>query len=198
MPEDDYGDPNPERIHFSPDAKAVLIDVINNHREEMEQPGFPSRLKGPWAKMEAYIARLCLILAMARAVGEGAAERVEAGDVLRAKALIDYFKNHGRRAYVGLYGENPDDRLAEDLVEFLRARGGRFKDEPTALYEQLKSDHKGPRADELGKRIRAIAKRSPAALAVNDKNIWKDKGSRRALEITLKDGVNGVNGVKAQ
>ncbi len=198
MPVDDHGDPDPARIHFSPDAKVVLIDCINGHREEMEQPGFPSRLKGPWAKLEAYLARVCLILTLSRSVHEGTAERVETRDVLFATVLIDYFKNHARRAYVGLYGENPDDRLAEDLAELLKARGGRFKDEPAVLYEQLESAHKGTRPDELGKRLRAIAKRSPAPFSVNTKNIWKDGQSRRALDITLEIGVKGVKGVKEE
>ncbi len=196
MPVDDYGDPDPARIHFSPDAKAALIDAINGHREEMAQPGFPSRLKGPWAKMEAYIARLCLILALSRSVHEGTAERAEVRDVLYATVLVDYFKNHARRAYVGLYGENPDDRLAEDLAEFLKARGGCFRDEPQVLFDGLESAHKGTRPDEMSKRLRAIAKRSPAPFTVNTKNIWKDGQSRRALEITLEIGVKGVKGVK--
>ncbi len=195
MPMDDHGDPDPARIHFSPDAKVVLIDAINGHREEMEQPGFPSRLKGPWAKMEAYIARLCLILALSRSVHEGTAERAETRDVLYATLLIDFFKNHARRTYIGLYGENPKDRLAEDLAEFLKARGGRFKDEPQVLFDGLKSAHKGTRPDEMSKRLRALAKRSPSPFTVSDKNIKKNGQSRRALEITLEIGVNGVNGV---
>ncbi|MDP9480202.1 MAG: YfjI family protein [Actinomycetota bacterium] len=195
MPMDDHGDPDPARVHFSPDGKIVLIDAINGHREEMEQPGFPSRLKGPWAKLEAYIARLTLILALSRSVHEGTAERAETKDVLSATLLVDYFKNHARRAYVGLYGENPDDRLAEDLAEFLKARGGRFKDEPAVLFDGLESVHKGTRPDELSKRVRVLAKRSPSPFIVSDKNIKKNGQSRRALEITLEIGVNGVNGV---
>src|SRR5829696_9992622 len=57
MPTDEYGDPEPVRIHFAPDAKEVLKEVINQLREEMYAPGFPSRLKGPWSKLEAYFAR---------------------------------------------------------------------------------------------------------------------------------------------
>src|SRR3712207_5891181 len=139
MPTDEYGDPDPIRIHFSPDAKAALVESINAHREEMEQPGFPARLKGPWSKLEAYLARFGLILAMARAAEEGDAERIEARDVLSAVVLLDYFKTMARRVYVGLHGENPVDKLAADVVEFLRARGGYFKDEPKAT--RLNSSH---------------------------------------------------------
>lgn len=99
MPEDDHGDPEPVRVHLSPTAKAILVDAIDTHREEMDAVGFPARLRGPWSKLEAYLARLCLILEMARAADSGEAERVEDGDVLRAWALLDYFKTHTRRVY---------------------------------------------------------------------------------------------------
>ena len=101
MPEDDHGDPAPAPVVLSPDAKTIMVDLINSHRVEMERPGFPARLKGPWSKLEAYLARLSLILAMCRAVTDETSERVEIQDVLMAHSLIDYFKNHARRVYVG-------------------------------------------------------------------------------------------------
>jgi hypothetical protein len=157
MPEDEYGDPEPTRIHFSPTAKAILVDAINGHREEMEQPRFPAWLKGPYSKLEAYLARLTLILAMARAADTGAADRVEERDVLSAVVLLDHSKGMARRVYVGLHGKNPEDRLGEDLTRFLAERGGHFKDEPSVLYEELESDYKPPRPDELIKAVKAIA-----------------------------------------
>jgi putative DNA primase/helicase len=197
MPKDDYGDPDPVRVAFSPGAKAVFVEVVNQHREEMETPGFPVRLKGPWSKLEAYLARLCLILAMARVVDDEAAERVEEKDVLATVALFDYFKNQARRVYVGLYGENPDDRLAEDLTKLLGELGGRFKDEPAELHRQLKSEFKPSRPDELTKKVKAIASRSPN-LEIGIGNFKKDAQSRRFIELVLKNGVNGVNGVNRE
>jgi putative DNA primase/helicase len=197
MPTDEYGDPDPTRIHFAPDAKSVLVEAINAHREEMEQPGFPNRLKGPWSKLEAYLARFCLILAMTRAADERAAERVEARDVLSAVVLLDYFKTMARRVYVGLHGENPADKLAADVAEFLRQRGGHFKDEPTVLHKELVSDAKPARADELSKSLKAIAARSPI-LEFDAGNFKKDGQSRRFVELSLRNGVNGVNGVNRE
>jgi len=197
MPTDEYGDPDPTRVHFAPDAKAVLVEAINAHRGEMEQPGFPARLKGPWSKLEAYLARFCLILAMARAADEGAAERVEARDVLAAVVLLDYFKMMARRVYVGLHGENPADKLAADVSEFLRVRSGHFKDEPGVLHEQLRSEAKPSRPDELSKSLKAIAARSPI-LDFDAGNFKKDGQSRRFVELTLRNGVNGVNGVNRE
>ncbi len=198
MPTDEYGDPEPTRIHFSPDAKAVLIDAINAHWEEMEQPGFPTRLRGPWSKLEAYLARLTLVLATARAAYEGAAERVEARDVLSAMILLDYFKSHARRVYVGLHGEDPADLLAADLAQFLAAHGGTWRGQPSELHAQLKSKHKPERADELSKMVRTIADRTPTlGLEDGHEAIERDgkRTTRRFVALTLVNGVNGVNGV---
>jgi hypothetical protein len=66
--EDENGDPEPAVVTLSQDAKTALVEMIKAHREEMYKPGFPARLRGPWAKLEAYLARgwglssLCAVL----------------------------------------------------------------------------------------------------------------------------------------
>jgi hypothetical protein len=187
------------RVALSPDAKQVIVDAINQHREEMELPGFPPRLKGPWSKLEAYLARLCLILAMTRAVEYGEPERVEAGDVVRAVILLDYIKVHTRRVHAKLHGENEDDRLAEDLARFLWVRGGHFRGQPAELHAQLKSRFKPPRRDELSKKVKTIANRySGIDYDSGHESVSRDDGertTRRFVELTLKIGVNAVNSV---
>ncbi len=194
MGTDEHGDPEPTRLHFSPDSRTVLVDAIRSHRGEMYTPGFPARLKGPWSKLEAYLARVALILAASRAAHEDEPERVETRDILAAVVLLDYFKGMARRVYVGLHGEDPDDKLAADLEGFLVDCGGRFKDEPKVLHEQLKSRYKSERPDELTKRLKAIAARTPT-LDFNHGNFKKRGQSRRFVELVLRNGVNGVNGV---
>jgi putative DNA primase/helicase len=197
MPEDELGAPVPERIHFSPDAKEALIEAINTHRAEMYAPGFPSRLKGPWSKLEAYFARLILILATARAAESGAAERVTMPDVLAAASLLDYFKGHAKRVYVGLHGHDGDELLAADLVHFLGKHGSYYKDEPRTLFEELSSQYKPPRPDELTKKLKAISAKHKV-LTFSQGNFWKDGQSRRFVELFLENGVNGVNGVNGR
>ncbi len=188
MPTDEYGDPEPTRIHFAPDAKAVLIDAINSHWEEMEQPGFPTRLRGPWSKLEAYLARLTLVIATARAAYEGAAERVEVRDVLSALILLDYFKSQARRVYVGLHGEDPDERLAVDVGRFLEACGGAFEGQPAELHAQLKSDHKPDRPNELTKRLKAIAAKTPILeFAVGERWDREVANKRRFVRLSLRN-----------
>jgi len=187
MPTDEYGDPDQVRTHFSPDAKAVMIDAINEHRREMYAPGFPARLKGPWSKLEAYFARLILILATARAADTGAAERVETTDVLAAVVLLDYFKGHARRVYVGLYGQDPDELLAADITKFLKGRGGVWDGQPAELLAQLESDHKPTRANELTKRIKTIAAKSPGLDFETGERWDKELGNkRRFVRVSLR------------
>ena len=200
MLKDEYGDPAPEHIPLSPDAKEVFIELLNEHWRERNAPGFPSRLKGPWAKLEAYLARLCLILALYRIVEDEAPERIESVDVLKAKILFDYFKNQARRVYVGLHGQNPDDLLARDIGTFLAERGGSWRGQPEEFHQQLTSDYKPERAAELSKKARDIANRTPA-LDLRDygpRPVKRDDGtrtSRRILELKLENAVDAVDAV---
>lgn len=197
MPLDDNGDPNPKRIRFSPDAKEVFADVVNTLGEERERPGFPARLKGPWAKLKGYLARLSLILAMCRCVEEGEPERVEARDVFAALVLLDYFKNHARRVYAGLYGHNTEHRLAEDLAEFLRDRGSRWIGTATELHEALKE--RGCKSlptdpDRLTGTLLRIAERFPVFTVERGRRRVGDK-VQRSVEITLGTTVHSVHSV---
>jgi putative DNA primase/helicase len=186
---DEFGDPLPQKLVFSPSAKAVLIDAINGHAREMCRPGFPASLKGAFGKLEAYIGRLCLVLAMARAVEEKAPEQVEPRDVVAAMALIDYFKQMARRVHAALRDSDPLDGLAEDLARFLELQGSEWSGEPSELYSQLKSHHKPTRVNEFGKMVRAAVKRQ-ARLTFDDghERVIKPDGTastRRVMELKL-------------
>jgi len=177
-------DPNPLRIFFTPDAKDLFPRFVDENVMEYQEPGFPRRLLGPWAKMSGYLARLSLILALCRAVDEGEPEQVEGRDVLAATVLLDYFKNQARRVYVGLYGEDPDDRLAADLAALLREHGGYWKGSATELHEQFISPVKPEKPDVLSKKVGEIADRTPA---LSVKHGWV--GNKRSLTIALENGV---------
>src|SRR5215211_8900954 len=188
MPTDEYRDPEPVRIHLSPDAKAVMIDAINDHRREMYAPGFPGRLKGAWSKLETHFARLKLILTTARAADTGAAERVETNDVLAAVVLLDYFKGHARRVYMGLHGQDPDDLLIADIAKFLEVRGGAWDGQPAELLAQLESDHKLPRANELTKRLKALAAKTPGLNFESGERWDKElRNKRRFVQVSLRN-----------
>jgi hypothetical protein len=195
MPADEYGDPAPVHIYFSPSAKDLFKGAVNEHRREMYAPGFPARLKGPWSKLEAYMARLCLILALARAADEQGAERVEDNDVLAAVVLVDYFKGMARRVYVGLHGENPLDKLAEDLQKFLEGIGGEWEGQPAELLAQLESRHKPQRANELTKYLKAIASRTPTLEFESGERWVKELENKRRFVRLVYRNVGNVGNV---
>jgi hypothetical protein len=115
-------------------------------------------------------------------------------DALRAVVLLDYLKSHARRVYVGLYGENPEERLLADVAAFLKERGGRFKDEASVLHKELSSRYKPPRPDELTKSLKTIAAQTPA-LSFDSGTFRKEGKPRRFVALSLEIGVDGVDGV---
>ena len=172
--EPDYhegGDPVPKAVPLSGEARAWFRKEADALQEETEQPGFPNALRGPWSKLEAYLARLALVLAMVRTVSTPTGEeRVEFEDVKGAAALLYYFKAHARRAYLQLYGERREDRLVADLTKLLQENLGKWEEDPTKgwedparkLFEVLKErgcDALPPRPDELAKEILALEPR---------------------------------------
>jgi hypothetical protein len=189
MPVDDYGDPDPTVITFSHEAKELLRAEINQHNAEMIEPGFPSYLEGPWAKLEGYMCRLALILATCRAVSDNSPERVEASDVLSAYLLVQYFKNHARRVYAAIHGQNPDDILTADVCWFLRVRGGEYHEEPAQLFDELESQAKPESVEGLSKRLRKLAARPDAPFTVEKRNKWDKEAQqgRRAIHMSLKN-----------
>ena len=142
------GEPTPKRLEFTPEACEVFIGKTNSLHEEMEHPRFPTYLRGPWAKLEAYLARLSLIIALVRIVDSeprysNVFWSVSGQDVRAAAQLIDYFKSHARRVYARLYRENPDNLLLLALESFLKEQGEYWEGMSSELFEIMK-DHSAP------------------------------------------------------
>ncbi len=197
----DAGDgPFPSRVPMTPGAKALFIEEYNALHEEIEAPGFPQRLRPAFGKLEAYLARLALILAMTRLAASNASnasnfskEEVTEEDMRGAVRLLGYFKNHARRVYVGLYGSSPAERLESDLKDFLVSCGGTWEGTAPDLYGALDSDYKPERPEDLAKVVRAISKRSPLLRL----EILPRKDNRRPFRLTLENaGSAGSAGTK--
>ena len=193
----DDEDPFPSRVPMTGEAKALFVAEYNRLHDELESPGFPQRLRPSWGKLEAYLARFALILAMARLAelddqGQtGIAERVTREDMAGAAKLLAYFKNHVRRVYTGLYGDSPSDRLAADLREFLISQGGSWEGMASELYDVLISDHKPDRPEDLSKAARAICKRTPT---LTFEELKRTKAAR-PFRLTLENAVTAVTAV---
>src|SRR5215203_7046318 len=158
MVTDDEGDPIEQPLTFSVDARDAYINAYNIHRMEMSAPGFPRYLRSVWAKLEAYMLRLTLIVACCRFAEEGEPERIEEEDVLRAIMLSGYFKDMARKVFATLRGFDPKKRLLEHVAAFVSAHGGRWIGTATELHQQFQNVYKPNRVEELSKFIKEAAK----------------------------------------
>lgn len=179
---------------LAPGGWEVFKSLSDSLTAEMCELGFPSRLAGVWRKLEAYLARLALILCLSRVAESGAPERIESQDLLNAGRLIEYFKAHAKRVYVGLHGESQKDLLATELKEFLEECGGKWEGEPSTLREELvkrESEAVPSHPAELSKMVVDIAEHAPSLKA---ERAWgkKEGKSHRILRLTLKKPVDPV------
>ncbi len=169
MDTDENGSPDPIHATFDAPAKQLFVEAFDSLCEEMEQPGFPSHLKGPWSKMKGYLARLSLIVCMTyvveprnRRYGEdfyGVMKNnpmISERHVRAAVELLDYFKAHTRKVYAKLPGTGRNsikqtqakrgeeasegNSVARFLVLFLEEQGGYWEGMTSKLYEICKAN----------------------------------------------------------
>jgi hypothetical protein len=198
MMRDEHEDPQPGIVVMAPEAKKLYGTLVDELRIEAYCPGFPVALVGVWRKLEAYLARLALILALCRISESGSREQVEEADLRLAATLIGYFKNHAKRVHSHLHGENPRDLLAQELEAFLGEQpSGEWEGEPSELLQALidrGSEAVPERPDELSKAVLEI---SGLATWLKAERGWGKKAgkSHRTLRLYLRNGVDGVVGV---
>lgn len=196
MVEDENGDPQPQLVKFTKDAKLLYAEQVNELRDELLSPGFPSILNNYWPKLKGYLARLSLILAMSRHVaGEGESADVEVGDLLKASTLLGYFKSHAYRVFVSLHGDDLEERLSYDLACFLVKHGGIFEGTPGELYEALESKHKPGNASWLVKKIMDLEgfDLQESTVGIKSENTKTGRTTKRNIRLAPLNGVNGVN-----
>jgi putative DNA primase/helicase len=151
-------------------------------------------LRGAWSKLEAYLGRLSLILALCRTVESNEREQVEPRDVFAASVLVNYFKAHARRVFRGLHGADPLDSLAAALKVFLEEHSGEWEGTATELWDEL--SERGaeglPRnPGNLAVKVLMTASRSKALSAERG---WK--GKNRVLRLQhVEIGVGSVGSV---
>jgi putative DNA primase/helicase len=193
MPESD-GEFFPGTVPMTEAAWEVFKEVADGLADEAHALGFPRRLRGAWSKLEAYLARFSLILALSRVVETNEREQVEPRDVLAASVLVDYFKAHAQRVFAELHGADPTDSLAVALRECLEKSGGRWEGSATDLWEALSergAEGLPASPDNLTKKVLMIASRSKAA--VRAETGWRGKSRVLRLQL-LKNGVGSVGG----
>jgi Protein of unknown function (DUF3987) len=151
------GKPAPHVVRLTPEAAREWSAWCQTHYAEQEADGFPESMEGPWGKLEAYAARLALILHMMNLAADpthptGDAPPELPGRVVKdAARLVNYFKAHALRVYATMGGKGQDGGddvralvrwiLRNDLDGFSTRNIGRdfdrFKDDPAALADAL-------------------------------------------------------------
>jgi hypothetical protein len=111
-------------LHFSPSAQEAWIAFFNRHHAELRAADFPQGLRGPWAKLLSYCARLALILHLSRVACRIAVlDEVDKKSVNGAVSLIDYFKSHARRIAQHL-ATSPQRGGDERVMAWIAKQGG--------------------------------------------------------------------------
>jgi hypothetical protein len=127
--------PRPHSIAFDPAARERWVAWVNAFRAEMRHEAFPASLRGPYAKLEGYAARIALTVSLLRqayeAVERQAFEAVDeptdrpgdvtAADVAGAIQIVEYFKAHTQRVRAHLACRSvalTDD--AEAIIRWVR------------------------------------------------------------------------------
>jgi hypothetical protein len=121
----DDGQTGPVYVGMTGDAKRVFVEFDNAHGQE--QVDLSGELAAAWSKLEAYAARLALILHYARWAADDASlqypDRIDADSMVRAVTLTQWFKAETRRVY-GVLAESDEQRESRQLVEWIRRKGG--------------------------------------------------------------------------
>ena len=147
----------PHVVKWNPKAAVAWAEWCNAHRAEQDADDFPDALEGPWGKLEAYAARLALVLHLMDLASDTTRDApAEPPDLPRpiiddAARLVAYFKTHARRVHAAIDGKLIDGGenvralvrwiLRNELTGFstrdIDRNFDRFRDDPAALDDAL-------------------------------------------------------------
>jgi hypothetical protein len=118
------GRPAPRVVKMTPEAAREWVAWCQAHYAEQEADDFLDSLEGPWGKLEAYLARVALILhLMALASDPTASVPDDPPDLPKriieaASRLVAYFKAHALRVHAAIGGKADDG--GEDVWSLVR------------------------------------------------------------------------------
>ncbi len=114
----------PRVVYMADDAKREWAEWCRAHYKEQEADGFSDDLEGPWGKLEAYAARLALILHLLELAADPTGKNpddppdLHRRTITDAARLITYFKSHCLRVQAAM-GDRCDDG-GDDVRALLR------------------------------------------------------------------------------
>jgi hypothetical protein len=112
-------------VTFTSRARDLWREIMEALYAEADAPDFPDALRGPWAKLEGYMARLALVVHLMRTAFDAkiSAGRCDEQSLGAAADIADYLKSHLKRVYARLIARPEDVRLLR-IVAWIRDHGG--------------------------------------------------------------------------
>jgi hypothetical protein len=146
----------PELLRLATEARGSWEEIINSIVRDQNRLHFPAILKGPWAKLKVYAARLALIVHLLRWIARETEEKnVDRESVTRAGELIRYFQSHARKVYAAI-GADPEVEDAKRVLEWIeRERPTEFK--RYEVFEDVKGQ-RFPLIEDLDRPLDRLAK----------------------------------------
>jgi len=121
----DNDEPSPVIVRLTPEGKRKWIDFYNTHAEEHTE--LTGDLSSVWSKLEAYAARLALVVHFVRwAAGDPTLRDPDAVDKASVRVGVElcrWFAHEARRVYP-ILDESREGRDRRQLVELIQRRGG--------------------------------------------------------------------------
>lgn len=122
---DGDGELSPRVLPLNPEAKVIWTTFYDAHAAE--QVVLSGDLAAAWSKLEAYAARLALVIHIVRwAAGDRTLQAfgtIDAASMAAGVELVRWFGHEARRVY-GMLSEDEGDTDRRRLVEWIRRTGG--------------------------------------------------------------------------
>jgi hypothetical protein len=122
------GEGNPIDLPLTGEAQDAFIRFVNEHGAEQATLG-DDRLEAAWSKLEAYAARMALIMHLVRCVTDDTSlqdpNRVDEKSIRSGITLARWFGHEARRVYANM-GTTDEDRERHGLVDLVRRKGGQI------------------------------------------------------------------------
>jgi hypothetical protein len=143
-------DGSPVDVTMTKDARAHWIKFYNHNAAE--QAAATGHMRAAMSKLEAYVARLALIIALVRdaAAGQNSFLKIDDESMANAIALGDWFKNEAGRVYQW-FSAGVMQRQVQELIEVIKVKGGKI-----TVRELSKSKGQHGKADEARLALREL------------------------------------------
>lgn len=136
------GEVAPRLLRWSPAGKETWVEYVRRLAADLNQAVLPEFLRGHWAKLEGYGARLALVVHVCRLVmGETASADVDECSMMHAARLVEYFQAHARRVHAWFHSQTAGtDRNVQAVLNWLRRHRHDRAESQTFSWRRLRHD----------------------------------------------------------